>query len=292
MRNVLVGIRVLLYLVISFFIFEWIVPSEGSLAIVEYPIIWGVLGLILFFAIAFEIVVAAIRRVLVNALDTDAKAEYLKLEGVGDDSVGDWFRKISERLSGSKPLASEETLVLDHEYDGIRELDNDLPPWWKYLFYASIVFAVVYLARYHIFGGTNQYQELEKELAVAERQIAAYNESNKDLINVDNVELLTDAADLAMGETIYMNSCAVCHKDNGAGGIGPNLTDEYWILGGGIKNVYKTISEGGRPGKGMIPWNSELKPIEIAQVSSYVLSLQGTNPPDPKEPEGELWVEE
>lgn len=292
MRNVLVGIRVLLYLVISFFIFEWIVPSEGSLAIVEYPIIWGVLGLILFFAIAFEIVVAAIRRVLVNALDTDAKAEYLKLEGVGDDSVGDWFRKISERLSGSKPVASEEALVLEHEYDGIRELDNVLPPWWVYLFYATIIFAVIYLARFHIFGGTNQYQELERELAIAEEQIAAYRENNQDFIDADNVELLTDAADLAMGETIYLNSCAVCHKDSGAGGIGPNLTDKYWILGGGIKNVYKTISEGGRPGKGMIPWNSELKPLEIAQVASYVLSLQGTNPADPKEPEGELWVEE
>ncbi len=288
MRDVFVVIRILTYLVISFFIFEWIIPTQGSMAIIEYPIIWGVLLLILFFAITFEIVVAAIRRVLINTLDPEVKAKYLEAEGY---SVEDWFQRISKKLSGAKPLASEETLVLDHEYDGIRELDNDLPPWWKYLFYASIVFAVVYLARYHIFGGTNQYQELEKELAVAERQIAAYNESNKDLINVDNVELLTDAADLAMGETIYMNSCAVCHKDNGAGGIGPNLTDEYWILGGGIKNVYKTISEGGRPGKGMIPWNSELKPIEIAQVSSYVLSLQGTNPPDPKEPEGEIWIE-
>lgn len=288
MRDVFVVIRILTYLVISFFIFEWIIPTQGSMAIIEYPIIWGVLLLILFFAITFEIVVAAIRRVLINTLDPEVKAKYLEAEGY---SVEDWFQRISKKLSGAKPLASEETLVLDHEYDGIRELDNDLPPWWKYLFYASIVFAVVYLARYHIFGGTNQYQELEKELAVAERQIAAYNESNKDLINVDNVELLTDATDLAMGETIYMNSCAVCHKDNGAGGIGPNLTDEYWILGGGIKNVYKTISEGGRPGKGMIPWNSELKPIEIAQVSSYVLSLQGTNPPDPKEPEGEIWIE-
>lgn len=288
MRDVFVVIRILTYLVISFFIFEWIIPTQGSMAIIEYPIIWGVLLLILFFAITFEIVVAAIRRVLINTLDPEVKAKYLEAEGY---SVEDWFQRISKKLSGAKPLASEETLVLDHEYDGIRELDNDLPPWWKYLFYASIVFAVVYLARYHIFGGTNQYQELEKEMAVAERQIAAYNESNKDLINVDNVELLTDAADLAMGETIYMNSCAVCHKDNGAGGIGPNLTDEYWILGGGIKNVYKTISEGGRPGKGMIPWNSELKPIEIAQVSSYVLSLQGTNPPDPKEPEGEIWIE-
>jgi len=108
------------------------------------------------------------------------------------------------------------------------------------------------------------------------------------LLTAENVEQLTDAASLESGKAIFQTNCIACHMADGGGGIGPNLTDNYWILGAGIKNVYQTISEGGRSGKGMIPWKTTLSPEEMQQVASYVLSLQGTTPANPKDPEGEL----
>lgn len=286
MKNAISIIRVSLYVIFSFFMMEWLVDSGDQLAIVKYPIIWAVLGIILFLAITFEVVNSSFKRVLFETLDKDAKERYISK--YGDDSLIHWY----QRVMGAKSIENEEEIALDHVYDGIRELDNVLPPWWKYLFYATIVFAVVYLVRYEVLDGINQVQEYELAVAKAEKEIAEYRANNKDLINADNVELLTDASDLAAGKDIFENSCAACHKSSGAGGIGPNLTDDYWILGGGIKNIFNTVSEGGRPGKGMIPWKTELNPMEIAQVSSYVITLHGTNPADGKEPEGDLWTEE
>jgi cytochrome c oxidase cbb3-type subunit 3 len=189
-------------------------------------------------------------------------------------------------------LEEEHEIILDHNYDGIKELDNDLPPWWLYGFYATIIFGAIYLLRYHVFNGENQYDELETEYAIANAAIEEYNKTAKDLVDFNSVELLTDASSLAAGKQIFETTCVACHKADGVGGIGPNLTDKYWIMGGDIKNVFKTISEGGRDGKGMISWKQTYKPSEIAQVASYVLSLQGTTPAEPKAPEGEIWVDE
>lgn len=291
MKNILATLRIIGFLILAFIVMELIVSADGW-AIVEYPIIWAVLGFILFLAIVLEVMLAAMKRIFIGALDEEARARYYVAQGGENESFMDWFERVSKKLMASKSIDKEEEIVLDHEYDGIRELDNILPPWWVYLFWATIIFAVVYLVRYHVFDGTNQYQELEQELLLAEKQIAEYRKNNQDLIDADNVQLLTDASDLAAGKAIYVENCVACHKDSGGGGIGPNLTDDYWILGGGIKNIYNTISEGGRPGKGMIAWKSELKPLEMAQVSSYVISLHGTNPSDGKEPEGELWTDD
>lgn len=282
MKSAFPYLRVILFLILSFFLLEWIVESGDQWAIAKYPIIWGVLALIAFFAIALEIIHGGIKRTMIETMEPEAKKRFLAKEEGG---LMEWYQK----MMASKPIESEDEIVLDHEYDGIRELDNVLPPWWKYLFYATIVFAVIYLFRYEVFNGPSQIDELENALVKAEAQIAEYRKNNKDLINVDNVELLTEEADLAAGKQIFVENCAACHKESGAGGIGPNLTDEYWILGGGIKNIFNTVSEGGRPGKGMIPWKTELNALEMAQVSSYIITLEGTNPPDGKEPEGEKW---
>lgn len=286
MKSAFSYIRVILFLILSFLIMEWTVESGNQLAIQKYPIIWGVLGLIVFLAVAFEVILASVNRVLFKTLDADAKERYLAKDKEFDLMA--WYQK----MMAAKPMESEADIVLDHDYDGIRELDNVLPPWWVYMFYATIIFAVVYLVRYEIFDGTNQIEEYEIAVAKAEEEIAAYLAANKDLINVDNVEMLTDESDLAAGKEIYMQSCVACHKESGGGGIGPNLTDDYWILGGGIKNIFNTVSEGGRPGKGMIPWKNELSPLQMAQVSSYIITLIGTNPADGKEPEGDLWVDD
>jgi cytochrome c oxidase cbb3-type subunit 3 len=194
-------------------------------------------------------------------------------------------------LTKSKAIEKEDEIILDHNYDGIRELDNVLPPWWVYLFYVTIIFAVVYLVRFQIVGDYTQEKEYIEEVAIAKAEIEEYKKTAKNLVDVNTVELLTDASDLEAGKAIFETNCVACHMADGGGGIGPNLTDEYWILGGGIKNVFNTISEGGRDGKGMVAWKNSLKPVEMAQVASYVLQFQGTTPANPKDPEGEIWID-
>ncbi len=285
-------LRVIGFMILAFFLLEITVDAGEELAIVKYPIIWAVLGVVLFFAIALEIVAAALQRILFAGLNDEAKERYLASEKVREENRFKWFKNKYSEMLDSKPIESEQEIVLDHNYDGIRELDNTLPPWWVYLFYATIIFAVVYLVRYEIFDGTNQTQEYEIEVALAKVKIEEFKKNNKDLVNADNVVQLTDASDLKAGKAIFTDNCVACHKDSGGGGIGPNLTDDYWILGGGIKNIYHTISEGGRAGKGMVAWKSDLKPSEIAEVASYVMTLHGTNPADGKEPEGDIWQDE
>jgi cytochrome c oxidase cbb3-type subunit 3 len=150
----------------------------------------------------------------------------------------------------------------------------------------------VYLVRFEIMGADNQEMELKKEMAQAQIDIAEYKKTAPDLMDEKTVTLLTDPADLAAGKAIFTTNCVACHRADAGGQIGPNLTDDKWILGGGIKNVFHTLVNGGRDGKGMISWKGTLKPKQMQEVASYVLSLKGSNPKDPKAPEGEIWVDE
>ena len=266
--------------------------ETGEQSIFEaYPIIWLILGVILLIAIAIEVSVAALERTLYLSLKPDARAKYENAMAVKKQKRFAWIREAYDKLLDKKPIEKEEEIILDHNYDGIKELDNNLPPWWLYGFYASIIFAGIYLARYHIFDGATQKEEYLVEVAEAKAAVEEYKKNAKGLIDANTVELLTGEEDINAGKAIFSGNCAACHQIDGGGGIGPNLTDSYWILGGGIKNVFNTISEGGRAGKGMVSWKTDLKPDEIAQVASYVLSLHGTTPADPKDPEGELWVD-
>ena len=196
-----------------------------------------------------------------------------------------------KKLTKSEPIENEAELLLDHDYDGIKELDNSLPPWWVYLFYGCIIFAAVYLIRFEIMGGDNQEMELKKEIAQAKIDLANYMKTAPDMMDEKTVTLLKDAPSIANGKAIYTANCVACHRPDAGGQIGPNLTDDNWILGGGIKNVFHTITNGGRDGKGMIAWKTVLKPKDIQHVSSYILSLRGTNPVNPKAPDGEIWVD-
>lgn len=195
-------------------------------------------------------------------------------------------------LTRSEPVENNELVLLDHNYDGIRELDNNLPPWWLYLFYGCIVFAAVYLVRYEILGGDNPEMELRKEMLQAKADLEEYKKTAPDQMDEKKVTQLTDAPALALGKSIFETNCAACHRADGGGQIGPNLTDDHWIFGGDIKNLFHTITNGGRDGKGMVAWKGTLKPTQIQQVASYILSLQGTNPKDPKAAEGDLYVRE
>ncbi|PKD16088.1 cytochrome C oxidase subunit III [Salegentibacter salinarum] len=282
-------LRILGFLILALVLIELTIETESGWAIEEYPVIWWVLGVVLVIAVAIEISIAALENMVFKSMNSEAQQHYTKLKIEKSDKQFIGLKKFYKKMLNQQPVEKEEEILLDHNYDGIKELDNDLPAWWLYGFYVSIVFAFVYMAYYHIFDGENQTEEYLASVAVAEEEIEAYKAANPDLIDASSVELLTDAADLEAGESIYMASCMACHRADGGGAIGPNLTDDHWILGGGISNVFQTVSEGGRDGKGMVAWKSELNAQEIAQVSSYVLSLQGTNPPDAKAPEGEVW---
>ena len=175
--------------------------------------------------------------------------------------------------------------LLDHDYDGIQELDNDLPPWWTNLFYFTIVFAVVYMAHYHILGtGPSSSAEYENEMAAAEAKYAAVIEQS---VTSGPVEALTDEASLTEGKNIYTVNCVPCHGTQGEGGIGPTLADKYWLHGGQFSDIIGVINNG-VPEKGMISWKPILNPSQIQQVASYLLTFQGTTPPNMKEPQGEL----
>lgn len=226
-----------------------------------------------------------LRQIKFDNLSEEERANKIK-------SKENWSADFFKKAFDAKEIEEESDILLDHSYDGIKELDNNLPPWWLYGFYLTIIFAGAYLSYYHIFDGDNQTVEFEKEMAAAKIEVEAYKATAKDLIDANTVTLLTEVNDLKKGKAIFETNCAVCHLADGGGSIGPNLTDENWILGGGIKNVFTTISEGGREGKGMIPWKTSLKPSEIQEVASYVLSLQGTSPATPKAPEGDVWKAE
>ncbi len=291
MRSIIPSwIRVPVVFFIIFALTEYFVDSGDKPAFIEYPAVLLFLFLVLLILIAIEAIIGTMQSIMYQSLDAEAKARFDAKQNATPKIVT-WINKTYKKLLGSKPIEEEHEIILDHNYDGIKELDNNLPPWWLYGFYATIIFGAIYLVRYHVFDGPNQAEELEIELAEAEIAIEEYKKTAKNLVDVNTVTILTEAADLNAGKAIWTTNCVACHMADGGGGIGPNMTDEYWILGGGIKNIFRTISEGGRDGKGMIPWKTQLKPLEMAQVASYVLTLQGTTAADPKEAEGEIWID-
>ena len=288
-----VYVRVPVIFFVVFGAMEYFIDSGDRPAFLKYPMVTLFLLLVLFLLIAIEITMSAIDNIAYQLLSEEEKLKFkLKQETVPSISFKEkeWYKKLMGKLTNSDQ--DEGQLLLDHDYDGIKELDNNLPPWWVYLFYACVVFAVVYMVRFEILGADNQEMELKKEVAQAKIDIAEYMKTAPDLMDEKTVTLLTDPADLAPGKEIFTTNCAACHRADAGGQIGPNLTDNHWILGGGIKNLFHTITNGGRDGKGMIAWKGTLKPKEIQKVASYILSLQGSNPKDPKAPDGEIWVDE
>lgn len=209
----------------------------------------------------------------------------------GEEGVGFW-RRLWNRLNDSVPVAQEETVLTDHSYDGIRELDNRLPPWWLWGFYITIIFGVVYLINYHVLDtGKLQEEEYIAEMEKAEAEVQAYLASMDNLIDENSVTFTGEEVDLLAGKELFISKCAACHGQNGEGGVGPNLTDKYWLHGGDIQSIFKTVKYG-VPSKGMISWESQLVPKEMQQVSSYIYTLEGTDPANQKEAQGELFERE
>jgi cytochrome c oxidase cbb3-type subunit 3 len=283
-----VYVRVPVIFALVFMALEFFIDSGDRPAFIKYPLVSLFLAVFLFIQVAIEIVVLAIDRVTYAMLTDEQRAKLAEAESL-TFSESEWYKKFRGFFIKTRPIEEEGEIVLNHNYDGIQELDNVLPPWWVKLFYACIVFGVVYLVRYHIVGDKDQKAEFETEMADARLAVEEYKKTAKDLIDGNSVTLLTDGTELAKGKEIFTANCIPCHRPDAGGAIGPNLTDRYWLLGGGIKNVFNTVTNGGRDGKGMVAWKGTLKPSEIQLVASYVLSLQGSNPKDPKEPQGDLW---
>lgn len=195
------------------------------------------------------------------------------------------FARISQTLTASTPIEKEEEILLGHSFDGIRELDNRVPPWFSYLFYITIIFAVYYLLDYHVFKtGALQEEEYAMEVKQAEALRAELIRTGA-FINEQTVTLLTDNASINSGKKVFASNCIACHREDGGGLIGPNLTDEFWINGGGIKDIFRTIKYG-VPARGMISWQAQLNPKQIQEVMSFIISIKGSNPPNPKAPQG------
>ena len=195
------------------------------------------------------------------------------------------LQKIKQFLTRSTPIEKETDILLEHEYDGIRELNNRIPPWFNYLFVGTIIFAVIYLFDYEIFETSpSQIEEYNMEIQTASLQKEELMKTGT-FLDENSVTVLDDIASLNKGKEIFTTNCVACHRPDAGGLVGPNLTDDYWIHGGGIKNIFKTITNG-VPEKGMISWKSQLNPKQIQEVGSYIISLYGTNPVNPKPPEG------
>lgn len=202
-----------------------------------------------------------------------------------------WWQRFLESVNPAVPIERESDIDTGHDFDGIRELDNHLPPWWKGLFYGCIIWGAGYLVVYHVTDSLPlQLNEYQAELANAEEHARIVKASQPaEAIDENTLEYVADEAILARGKTVFTsNNCGSCHRNDGGGNsIGPNLTDEYWLHGGSIKDIFSTVNKGVVE-KGMPAWGKVMSSKDVRDVAFYIMSLKGTNPPDAKKPQGEI----
>jgi cytochrome c oxidase cbb3-type subunit 3 len=235
------------------------------------------LELLIVFALVFNI------KTLLRAISEKPEAEIAVAK-----ARKSWFW---DKFNAAATLEQEKDILLDHNYDGIQELDNSLPPWWKYGFYLTIIVGIIYLYRYHVsHEGMSQTEEYVAEMKQGEDDKAAYLAQSANNVDENTVVYLSDAAEIAQGKDIFSKNCISCHLADGGGSVGPNLTDEFWLHGGGIKDIFKTIKYGWQE-KGMKSWKDDFSPKQIQQVASFVKSLKGSHPAAPKAPQGDIYIE-
>jgi cytochrome c oxidase cbb3-type subunit III len=259
------------------------VPNYGGLTSTSYYFFLTVLGtevLVIFF-LAFSI-----RRMYTELLPEKTVSVKEK------SALAGWWSGLDKKIfTRAVPVEKEADVLLDHDYDGIKELDNALPPWWKYGFYITIGVAFVYLLNFHVFGiGLNPTQEYSAEMESARIKKEIYEASNKDKIDENNVQMATPDG-IQAGKNLFETNCAACHLKDGGGSVGPNLTDDYWLHKGSLNDIYNTIKVG-YPDKGMQSWSGQFTPKEISYLASYIKTLRGTKPAVPKAQQGEFYVDE
>ena len=219
----------------------------------------------------------------------EEKALRLKAE-LEADAIKKAAPSIWTKVMGLKPLAEEDGLIMEHKFDGISELNNPTPAWFMVLFYGTIIIAVLYMCNYEFLGfGKTQEEEYiaEVEQATNDKLVYLASPANaKSAVNENNIVQSKDAAVLTAGAALFTSRCTPCHGAHAEGIVGPNLTDEYWLHGGTIKDVFTTIKYG-VPAKGMIAWEKSMSAQQIAELTNYVLSLQGSKPAGAKAPQGD-----
>jgi cytochrome c oxidase cbb3-type subunit 3 len=262
-------------------------PEFSGYAGLPQSIYWVMIGIIAFNIFIVMFLLNGINRLITIYRGVDA------LEIIDEAIAIPAEEKVSfiDKINAAVAVEDEESILMDHEYDGIRELDNDLPPWWINGFYLTIVVSVIYLFHYHVFKtGDLQLAELENSLVKAAEEKEAYEKNNAANVTEHSITMLTVPAEIAKGEKVYKQMCAPCHGNEGQGTVGPNLTDEFWLHGGSLKDVFKSIKYGW-PNKGMKAWKTDLSPLQIHQITCFIKTLEGSNPPNAKDAQGELYTE-
>jgi cytochrome c oxidase cbb3-type subunit III len=262
-------------------------PNYGGLSATNFYMFVVVIAVEM---IAILFLVFSIKRVYAELLPQKEMAP------VKMSVLKNWWSAIDKKIfTKAVPVEREADVMLDHNYDGIQELDNSLPPWWKYGFIFTIIIAFGYLLNFHVLGsGKNPTEEYAAEMQKAKMEIALFESKNKDKIDENKVPM-ADAAGIAVGQQLFEANCVACHIKGGAGSqepvsVGPNLTDEYWLHKGSLNDIYLTIKNG-YPDKGMQAWSTKFNPKEISQLASYVKSIRGVKVPNAKLPQGEMYVE-
>ena len=253
----------------------------------KVEIVLGLAVIVCLVAILAMYVMMVAMKTLVKAKRVEMGLEEEEVVEAGEEA-GYW-RAFWNRINASVPIAQEAEIATDHEYDGIKELDNRLPPWWLYGFYATIVFAAIYLFNFFFLDMPKQDDEFQADMLKAKEEVQVYLASLDNLIDESNVTLAEASIDIEAGKAIFDQNCVVCHAADGGGGVGPNLTDQYWLHGGDMPSIFKTIKYG-VPAKGMIAWETQLSPKKMQQVASYIYKMEGTTPAKPKEAQGELFT--
>ncbi len=281
--------RIFIFLVLLLLFIQPAMADDDSVAtgdLMNY-IAFGSFFAVLLLILAAMLVVLRAFRVLTRVL--------LKHQGLNSAQIAAEMNPVKakkpkaevwQKLLSLKPLAQEHELLIAHDYDGIQELDNPIPAWFMYLFYGTIIFAIGYLLNYHVFKtGQLQYAEYNTEMAQAAIEKKAFLAKAANRVDENTVKLVSDPAVLASGGAIFKSTCAPCHGEHAQGNVGPNLTDDYWLHGSKINDLFKTIKYGVLS-KGMPTWEKQLSPKQISDVANYIKSLHGTNPAGAKAPQG------
>lgn len=223
--------------------------------------------------------------VLIPAAEPARMLEYGEWEAA-EKSEQSTKQSTWNKLLGLRPISEEKDMMLEHDFDGITELDNPTPVWFNAMFYGSILFAITYMLNYHVFEWSPlQTEEYAIEMKAAEASKIASLAKAGNLIDETSVKVDSDAGVLAAGKAVYVQNCIACHAPDGGGTVGPNLTDDFWIHGGTVNSIFKIIKYGA-PEKGMIAWEKTLTAKQTSDVSNFILSLKGTKPANPKEAQG------